>query len=297
MAEKTYITYTNKSRLRVHMKRINLFRMKQQKHSLGFTLVELAIVMTIIGLLIGGILKGQELLETARVTATIAQVKGYSAALSTFRDIYGATPGDMSNASRRIVGCTTNCDAAIVAGTDGTANDGKVGNLSTNYLNASMGLLMASQADPLAAPPVTVEAETQLFWVHLMQANLINGISPTSFKESAPLEWNVTNPAAKIGGGFIIGEAPPTGLFALIASSPTAEYMTNGRQFSGSGTGVMSPTRARQIDTKMDDGNPLQGDVVSTMSEECIFFDNATSQRIYNGAISSKACAIAFRLQ
>ena len=41
-------------------------------HEKAFTLVELAIVMTIIGLLIGGILKGQELLENARVTSTIA---------------------------------------------------------------------------------------------------------------------------------------------------------------------------------------------------------------------------------
>ncbi len=281
------------------MNRINLCAMKKQKHSLGFTLVELAIVMTIIGLLIGGILKGQELLENARVTATIAQVKGSTAALSTFRDIYGATPGDMSNASRRIVGCTTSCDAAITGGADGTAGDGKVGNinLGSNYLNTSMGMFFASQATPLAAPPATVEEETQLFWVHLLQANLINGVSPTSFKEGAALEWNVTNPAAKIGGGFIMGEVTSVGLVAVIGSIPTAEYLSNGRAFSGSGSGVMSPGRAQQIDNKMDDGNPLQGDVLATMSEECVVYDNATSRRIYNGAISSKACALGFKMQ
>ena len=54
--------------------------MKQMSNQKGFTLVELAIVMTIIGLLIGGVLKGQELMENARVTSTVAQVKGYEGA-------------------------------------------------------------------------------------------------------------------------------------------------------------------------------------------------------------------------
>jgi prepilin-type N-terminal cleavage/methylation domain-containing protein len=59
-----------------------------QKHlrpQAGFTLVELAIVMIIIGLLIAGVLKGQALIANAQVTATVAQVKAIEAATSTFK--------------------------------------------------------------------------------------------------------------------------------------------------------------------------------------------------------------------
>ena len=71
----------------------------------GFTLVELAIVMIIIGLLIGGILKGQELIANAQITGTASCVKGIDAATTTFRDTYAAMPGDMTNAGTRLPNC------------------------------------------------------------------------------------------------------------------------------------------------------------------------------------------------
>ena len=58
---------------------------KHMRSSAGFTLVELAIVMIIIGLLIAGVLKGQALIANAQVTATVAQVKAIEAATSTFK--------------------------------------------------------------------------------------------------------------------------------------------------------------------------------------------------------------------
>ena len=68
----------------------------KQTSQAGFTLVELAIVMIIIGLLIAGVLKGQELIGNARVTSTVAQIKAIDAATSTFKDTYAALPGDMT---------------------------------------------------------------------------------------------------------------------------------------------------------------------------------------------------------
>jgi prepilin-type N-terminal cleavage/methylation domain-containing protein len=73
----------------------------------GFTLVELAIVLMIIGLLIGGILKGQELIANARIISFVSQARSVSTALITFQDIYGALPGDITNPGTRLPNCTT----------------------------------------------------------------------------------------------------------------------------------------------------------------------------------------------
>jgi prepilin-type N-terminal cleavage/methylation domain-containing protein len=60
----------------------------------GFTLVEIAIVLVIIGLLLGGILKGQELVQNARVRNVADQMNAVKAAFFTFQDRYRAFPGD-----------------------------------------------------------------------------------------------------------------------------------------------------------------------------------------------------------
>ena len=51
-----------------------------KSHQGGFTLIEIAIVLVIIGLLLGGVLKGQELITSARVRNLIAQQDGIKAA-------------------------------------------------------------------------------------------------------------------------------------------------------------------------------------------------------------------------
>ena len=60
----------------------------------GFTLVEIAIVLVIIGLLLGGILKGQEMITQAKIKNVIADVTGVSAAMYGYQDRYRALPGD-----------------------------------------------------------------------------------------------------------------------------------------------------------------------------------------------------------
>jgi len=74
----------------------------------GFTLIEIAIVLVIIGLLLGGVLKGQELITSARVRNLISQQDGIKAAYFGFLDRFRALPGDYSQAATNI-SCTPAC--------------------------------------------------------------------------------------------------------------------------------------------------------------------------------------------
>jgi prepilin-type N-terminal cleavage/methylation domain-containing protein len=60
----------------------------------GFTLVEIAIVLVIIGLLLGGVLKGQEMIENGRIKSVVNDMSGISAAYNSYLDRYHAIPGD-----------------------------------------------------------------------------------------------------------------------------------------------------------------------------------------------------------
>ena len=77
----------------------------------GFTLIEIAIVLVIIGLLLGGVLKGQELIQNARVRNIIAQQDGIKAAFFGFQDRYRGIPGDylVANANANIPGAGNTC--------------------------------------------------------------------------------------------------------------------------------------------------------------------------------------------
>lgn len=73
----------------------------------GFTLVELAIAISVIGLLIGGVLKGAELMDNAKTTSMIKQVNSYSTSATNFVSIYGTLPGDLENPGDHLPNCNT----------------------------------------------------------------------------------------------------------------------------------------------------------------------------------------------
>ncbi len=107
----------------------------------GFTLIEIAIVLVIIGLLLGGVLKGQEMITSAKVRNLADQANGIKAAFFAFQDRYRALPGDYDNAANNIAG--------VAAGANGGNGDGN-------------GLVSANN-------------DRGLFWMHLSAAGFITG--------------------------------------------------------------------------------------------------------------------------
>lgn len=86
-----------------------------KKSQSGFTLVEIAIVLVIVGLLLGAVLKGQELIFNTRVKSTYNLSRELTAAVSAYQDRYRAMPGDDGQAATRF-------PAAAVLPTNGNSN-------------------------------------------------------------------------------------------------------------------------------------------------------------------------------
>src|SRR5579883_3383059 len=69
--------------------------MRSRMKTSGFTLIELSIVLIIIGLIVGGILTGRDLIDAAARRAQISQIEKYNTAVHTFQVKYGYLPGDI----------------------------------------------------------------------------------------------------------------------------------------------------------------------------------------------------------
>ncbi|MAY03566.1 MAG: prepilin-type cleavage/methylation domain-containing protein [Gammaproteobacteria bacterium] len=79
------------------MSKINIANMasiKSTKTQGGFTLIEIAIVLVIIGLLLGGVLQGQQLIENSRIRNATNSFNGIAAGAFSYQDRYGRMPGD-----------------------------------------------------------------------------------------------------------------------------------------------------------------------------------------------------------
>ena len=114
----------------------------------GFTLVEIAIVLVIIGLLLGGILKGQELINSAKVKNLANDFRVIPTYIYAYQDKFKSLPGDDSNVKGHL-------------GT--TATEGAGGTLGNGLID---GLWNADE---------TTATESNIFWQHVRLANLASG--------------------------------------------------------------------------------------------------------------------------
>lgn len=142
------------------------------KRQSGFTLIEIAIVLVIIGLLLGGILKGQELINSARVKNLANDFRNVPVYIYAYQDRFRALPGD---------------DRAVVAHVGGT--------LATTNGTPGNGIIEG------AWNSATLTDESMLFWQHVRLAGLAPGPTNTAAADYVP-----TN---AVGGGVGIQSAAP----------------------------------------------------------------------------------------
>ena len=249
----------------------------------GFTLVELAIVITIIGILIGGVLKGQQLIDQARLAGTISQLRGYETAVRIFRTKYDGLPGDLANAENRIMNCT-----GCTADDTNPTGDDDVGDVSS-FDTAQVGKTL----------------EPVLFWTHLLKAELITGVTDAALTTD-PVAWGATHPAAKIGGGFHgksgdgggdgswAGGRHPNGL-ALLLVGQVNGYPGNTSSSSHSGH-ILTPGQAASIDRKLDDGKGKTGSVLAH-GRVTICGDGGENGGEYIESSASALCGIAYVIE
>lgn len=134
----------------------------------GFTLVEIAIVLVIIGLLLGGVLKGQELINSAKVKNFAQDFRNIPLFIYGYQDKYKALPGDDANVVAH-AGAT-----ATVATTSATLGNGVI----NGYWNDT-----------------TTASESFVFWQHVRLAGLAAG--PTVTTDTAYIPRNADG--GKIG--------------------------------------------------------------------------------------------------
>lgn len=255
------------------------------RDSAGFTLVELAISLVVIGLLIGGVLKGEELIRNARATQAYKKVQEYKAAATTFRGAYGFLPGDIPNAGSRLPGCTGVCaTTAAATGTNGDNTIMGVGNTYTWAFNTVHNIRIDD------------DSEAANFWRHM---GLVNMISP---------EPNTLRTARYVmKSPFSMGSFVPKSL--VTASSAEHPFTMNGLYIfmipvSGDGTttygggannngNVLSPIQARQIDVKFDDGLPYTGNVLSSRGTSSNLCNSTTA---YLTTDYTQGCPMAFHI-
>jgi len=220
--------------------------MSKYSQRAGFTLVELAIVLVIIGLLVGGVLVGQDLIKAAEIRASIKQMEDTNSAVNTFRTKYGGFPGDL-NAARAISfqfiqrnGTTSGNGNGLIEGAGASAADNSVfgGENALVWSDLSLASLIPSNYPGLGTAAVPATGNN-------------GGVAVTAATRKDFL------PQMRIREGASIHVTVSQGRnnYALATFTSTATAITT--------RAALTPLEAKSIDEKTDDGYPLTGSTVA----------------------------------
>ena len=222
------------------------------RHQSGFTLIEIAIVLVIIGLLLGGILKGQELINSARVKNLATDFRNIPLFVYGYQDKFRALPGDDPAAA-------THVGTAAITPASGNGNGVIGGNWNST----------------------TATDESVLFWQHVRLAGLAPGL--TTIPGTLPGDYNPKN-----ASGGIIGIQSGT---TVVASSPIvgADGNAIGGAYVICSTGILGKF-VKQLDTQLDDGNTASGSMMATPTTGYALGAAATATGSIDDAIAYTVC-------
>jgi len=228
------------------------FRDLSPKSTLGFTLIELSIVMVIIGLIIGGVLVGNDLIDAAKIRSQVTQLEKYNVAVATFRVKYGYLPGDMPDPHATNFGFIARGQFAG----QGDGNGILEGNVNNSY-NGNYGHVQAS-------------GETLVFWIDLSMAGLIPDNLQSSFASQTTAAGTLLNEKTtpKISDLFPKTKISEIGHILVYSSNGENYYQIADTYLLNSTNGqaawsreFLSVNHAYNVDKKIDDGKPQSGNV------------------------------------
>jgi len=283
----------------------------------GFTLVELAIVLVIIGLLTAGVLAGQELVEQSQVRSVLKQLSDYNSSIYTFKTKYGsaALPGDLKQAYEFGLAVNSAGDINTVR-THMARRNGDGDGMIEDYVHQAV-------ADNFGTGTYTGELAN--FWTHLSNAGFIKG----GYNQDPDCDFSEANCAALAGVNFP-KTALGNGIVVVVGSDDNGVTLGRHRPilhfilgigsgeliYFGSFVGVgglvnktnvafaqtLKPEVAYAIDAKLDDGDAQEGFVYtairvgiardSSNAAGCFTTDGDDNNN-YNLTIKTQQCTLA----
>lgn len=252
--------------------------------SRGFTLIELSIVLVVIGLIVGGVLVGRDLIRAAAERAQIAQIETIQTAANNFKAKYEYLPGDLPNAPATRFGFST-------------------GRSTTEGLGNGNGLL----ADSIGGGWGPATGELAMFWVDLTYANGLNlNMIEGSFRASTFTTLPDASgsalaryfPTARINSNshvlmcyqevYGMANEPPPINYVVVqnVSSMVGGYPV----VTGDKPTAFTVRQAYNIDRKIDDGMPLTGTVLAMYhNDNDSGFSYVHSNALTTGAVAASA--------